>query len=62
MAGSEEEEQKDNGKSDLINGCAGCGCAIILIILAIKLIIWAWHIHWIFGLLIILILLGFFSG
>lgn len=32
--------------------------ALIFLIISIKIIIWAWHIHWLFGLLMLLLLGG----
>ena len=53
-----EEEQKNSGIQDIINGGCGCGCFLVFIWVIISIVCWAWHIHWLFGLLMALFLLG----
>ena len=47
--------KEDNGCADTI---CGCGCAIVIIYLICSAVGWAWGIHWLFGLLLLLFLLG----
>lgn len=47
------DEQEQNSKND---GCAGCGCLVIVILFIwgiFKVISWGWHIHWLFGVLLL---------
>lgn len=53
---TEEETRKDD--NGCLAGCAGCGCLIVILFLVFSVVSWAWHIHWLFGLLLILFLLG----
>lgn len=57
---AEESELKQN------DGCAdagcGCGCLIIFLLVFGKIVLWAWHIHWFFGVLMLLFLLALFGG
>ena len=39
-------------------GCAGCGCFLIFAIIIFNIIAWAWGIHWAFGVLLLLFILG----
>lgn len=54
-----EEPQKNNKAfDDFGEGCAGCGCLIIFIWIIFSIVSWGWHIHWVLGLLLLIILLG----
>lgn len=54
----EESEEKLNKNDGCLDGCAGCGCLIVLLCIAFSIISWAFHIHWLFGLIILLIVLN----
>jgi hypothetical protein len=56
----EESTLQENTTStnDNMEGCAGCGCAIILLIIGFSVVSWAWNIHWLFGVLMLLFILG----
>lgn len=52
----------DNSSNNSDNsGCAeggcGCGCLLIIIWLVCHIVGWAWGIHWLFGLLLLLFIL-----
>lgn len=52
----EEQKQKEVNTNNENDGCAGCGCLIVVIIVLIgifKVISWGWHIHWLFGVLLL---------
>lgn len=51
----EEKTKQDNG---CLEGCVGCGCLIAIIWFIFAAVSWGWHIHWLFGLLILLFLLS----
>lgn len=54
-----KEKSRDLG-DNLADGCAGCFPLIIglvILTLVMKSIIWAWHIHWLFGILLLLFFL-----
>ena len=53
-----QENKKNNFFEDFTSGCVGCGCLVVIIWGIFTIISWAWHIHWLFGLLVLLLLLG----
>ena len=54
----EEPTLQENTTNTNNDGCAGCGCAIVLLIIGFSVVSWAWNIHWLFGLLMLLFILG----
>ena len=44
--------------SESIKSCSGCGCFLCLLYFLGCVVVWAWHIHWAFGVLILLFILG----
>lgn len=54
----EEEVKEDKKQDNIAEGCAGCGCAIVLIVILFNIVSWAWGIHPIFGILLLLFILG----
>ena len=45
--------------AEFSKGCLGCGCLFAVLWAISAIISWAWHIHWLFGLLMVFFLLGF---
>ena len=60
----EETEPKQNDGC-ASGGCAeaggGCGCLIVFLIVFGKAVLWAWHIHWLFGILLLLFIISLFG-
>jgi hypothetical protein len=50
---NEENPQKNN---DFLEAISGCGCLIFFIWVFISIVIWAWKIHPIFGIIMFFIL------
>lgn len=55
---SEDINKKADGLSE---GCAGCGCLLILLWAIFAAVSWAWGIHWFFGVLMLFFLLAIFN-
>ena len=58
---SPEIKNNDNDKKDdnsYLEGCLSCGCLIAVFCGAFMAVSWAWHYHWLFGLFMIIFLLG----
>lgn len=53
-----DKEENKNNNDGCLSGCAGCGCFLIILWVVLCIVSWAWHIHWLFGLLMLLFLLG----
>ena len=53
--------ERKSATDDFVTGCGGCGCGIVIFILFIRAVIWAWNIHWLFGILMFLFLIGLAS-
>lgn len=52
----EENENKKYNKGCLPE-LTGCGCSIVILWGIIASVVWAWHIHWLFGILLLLFIL-----
>ena len=53
------DEQEDNQNKGCLDDIAGCGCGIVVLCVIFSAVCWAWNIHWLFGVLVLLVLLGF---
>ena len=51
-------EDKNKSTNAFIEGCMGCGCFLIIAFIIFSAVSWAWGIHWAFGLLLLLFVLG----
>lgn len=45
--------------TEALSGCFGCGCIILILWCALSMVSWAWHIHWLFGVLMFLLVANF---
>ena len=50
-----ENQKKYNPFPDLITGC---GCLIFAACIIFMIVSWGWHIHWLFGVLLLIFILG----
>ena len=56
-----ETQQNNKQTNDIKDGCAGCGCVLIMLWIIFAAVSWAWGIHWFFGVLMLIFLLAFFN-
>ena len=55
MADDNTPKNKESGCSEIV---VGCGCGLVVLFFICKLVGWAWSIHWLFGLLVLLFIFG----
>jgi hypothetical protein len=55
---NEPETKQTSSIIDLFDDLEGCGCLIAFIVITCIAVSWAWGIHWLFGLLVLLFLVG----
>lgn len=51
----DDENKKYKGR---FSDFSGCGCSLVIIWGILAAVSWAWHIHWLFGILMLLFLLS----
>ena len=58
MSNEVSDSQNNSDNSGCSEAGCGCGCSIVIIWIICHFVGWAWDIHWLFGLLLLLFILS----